>query len=93
MATLLQARRAYDHRLRDHVCQDRPLAQLRELKIPRSTVASWRSRGPRPVVTIEEFGQDRQLLLDRIEKLKRVQIPYCSIIPRTLDSWLAIDNT
>ena len=71
MTARLQARRAYDHRLRDHVCQDRPLAQLRELKIPRSTVASWRSRGPRPVVTIEEFGQDRQQLLDRIEKLKR----------------------
>jgi putative transposase len=71
MATLLQARRAYDHRLRDHVCQDRPLPRLQELKIPRSTVASWRSRGPRPVVTIEEFGQDRQQLLDRIEKLKR----------------------
>jgi transposase InsO family protein len=71
MATLLQTRRAYDHRLRDQVCQNGALALLHELKIPRSTAATWRSRGPRRVVTLEEFGQDRQQLLDRIEKLRR----------------------
>jgi hypothetical protein len=71
MTALLQARRAYDHRLRDQVRQNGALAQLRELKIPRSTVASYGNRGPRPVVTQELFGQDRQLALDRIEKLTR----------------------
>ena len=70
-AVLLQARRAYDHRLRDEVCRNGTLAQHHRLNIPRSTAATWRSRGPRPVVTLEEFDQDRQQLLDRIEKLRR----------------------
>jgi hypothetical protein len=71
MATLLQARRAYDHRLRDQVRRDGTLAQLHELRIPRLTAASWRSRGSRSVATIEKFGQGQQQLLDRIEKLTR----------------------
>ena len=71
MAVLVQARRAYDHRLRDEVCRNGTLAQHHRLNIPRSTAATRRSRGPRPVVTLEEFDQDRQQLLDRIEKLRR----------------------
>jgi putative transposase len=71
MAPLQRARRAYDHRLRDQVCRSGTLAQLHHLNIPRSTAATWRSRGPRPVVTLDEFGQDRQPLLDRIAKLRR----------------------
>jgi hypothetical protein len=70
-ALVLQARRAYDHRLRDEVCRNGSLAQHHRLHIPRSTAATWRSRGLRPVVTLEEFDQDRQQLLDRIEKLRR----------------------
>jgi len=70
-ALLLQTRRAYDHRLRDEVCRNGTLAQDNRLHIPRSTAATWRSRGPRPVVTLDEFDQDRQQLLDRIEKLRR----------------------
>jgi hypothetical protein len=46
-------------------------AQHHRLHIPRSTAATWRSRGPRPVVTLQEFDQDRQQLLDRVEKLRR----------------------
>ena len=68
---LVQARRAYDHRLRDEVCRNGTLAQHHRLNIPRSTAATWRSRGPRPVVPLEEFDQDRQQLLDGIEKLRR----------------------
>ena len=71
MAVLVQARRAYDHRLRDEVCRNGTLAQHHRLNIPRSTAATWRSRGSRPVVTLEEFDQDRQQLLDTIEKLRR----------------------
>jgi transposase InsO family protein len=41
------------------------------LEIPRSTVATWRRRGFRPVVTIEPFEEDRQQLLAKIEKLDR----------------------
>jgi hypothetical protein len=67
----LQARCAYDHRLRDEVCRNGTVAQHPGLHIPRSTAATWRSRGPRPVVTLEEFDQDRQQLLERIEKLRR----------------------
>jgi hypothetical protein len=70
-ARLLQARRAYDHRLRDEVCRSGTLAQHHRLHIPRSTAATWRRRGPLAVVTLEEFDQDRQQLLDRVEKLKR----------------------
>jgi hypothetical protein len=71
MTALLQARRAYDHRLRDHVRRNGTVPQVHHLDIPRSTVATWRSRGPRPVVTLAEFGQDRQKLLARLEKLTR----------------------
>src|SRR5260370_36441847 len=71
MRRLRQSRRAYDHRLRDEVCRGGSLAQHHRLHIPRSTAATWRSRGPRPVVTLEEFDQDRQQLLDRVEKLRR----------------------
>jgi len=69
-SVLLQARRAYDHRLRDEVCRKGTLVQ-HILNIRRSTAAKCRSRGPRPVVTLEEFDQDRQQLLDTIEKLRR----------------------
>jgi hypothetical protein len=41
------------------------------LRIPRSTVASWKRRGPRPVVSIEAFGQDHQQLLNRLDKVER----------------------
>ena len=46
-------RRAYDHRLREHVvrCGARTLA--RHVHIPRSTVSTWRRRGIRPVVTTD----------------------------------------
>jgi putative transposase len=64
-------RRAYDHRLRDLVCEERNPALLAQLGIPRSTAASWIRRGPRSIVTSELFGQDEQALRARVLKLER----------------------
>jgi len=51
-------RRAYDHRLREHVvrCGARTLA--RNVHIPRSTISTWRRRGIRPVVMADPLGDD-----------------------------------
>jgi len=64
-------RRAYDHRLRDLVCDARDPALFAQLRIPRSTAASWIRRGARPVVTTELFGEDEQQLRARVVKLER----------------------
>ena len=63
--------RAYDHRIRDLVCEERNPALFAQLGIPRSTAASWIRRGSRPVVTTELFAQDEQALRVRILKLER----------------------
>jgi hypothetical protein len=63
--------RAYDHRIRDLVCEERNSALFAQPGIPPSTTASWIRRGSRPVVTTELFGQDEQQLRVRILKLKR----------------------
>jgi len=68
-------RRAYDHRLREHVCRTGSHALNRRLEIPRSTIATWKRRGLRPVVSVEWFEADRHQLLRTIETLeKRAQI-------------------
>ena len=68
-------RRAYDHRIRDLVCEEREPALFAQLGIPRSTTASWIRRGCRPVVTTELFAQDEPALRARVLKLEyRVQL-------------------
>ena len=68
-------RRAYDHRIRDLVCEEREPALFAQLGIPRSTTASWIRRGFRPVVTTELFAQDEPALRARVLKLEyRVQL-------------------
>ena len=64
-------RRAYDHRIRDLVCEERDPALFAQLGIPRSTAASWIRRGSRPVVTTELFVEDEQQLRARVLKLER----------------------
>ena len=64
-------RRAYDHRLREHVCRTGARALGHRLQIPRSTISSWNRRGLRTVVSHEVFDQDRQRLLSTVEKLER----------------------
>jgi putative transposase len=66
-----QPRRTYDHRLREHVCRNGVRSLDRHLHIPRSTVATWHKRGPRAVVTVGAFEQDRQALLSKVDKLER----------------------
>jgi len=68
-------RRAYDHRLREQVVRCGPRSVPRHVKIPRSTVATWRRRGIRPVVSTEQASQDLPRALDscaRWEKRARV---------------------
>ena len=64
-------RRAYDHRLREHVVRSGPTSLGHRLAIPGSTIWTWRRRGLRPVVTMEPLDQDRQHLLESIAKLDR----------------------
>ncbi len=64
-------RRAYDHRLREQVCQAGVQSLGRDLRIPRSTVALWRRRGLRPVVSTDDQHLDRAQLLAKIAKLER----------------------
>jgi len=64
VSTTAQTRRAYDHRLREHVLRCGAAAVAKHVQIPRSTVSTWRRRGLRPVVTTDPFGQDLQLALD-----------------------------
>lgn len=63
--------RAYDHRIRDLVCEERDPALFAQLGIPRSTAASWIRRGSRPVVTTQLFAEDEQQLRARVLKLER----------------------
>ena len=53
IANVPPARRAYDHRLREHVVRCGPLAVAKHVHIPRSAVSTWRRRGLRPVVSAE----------------------------------------
>jgi hypothetical protein len=70
-STTPRRRRAYDHRLREHVVRSGARSLTRHVAIPRSTLSTWKWRGLRPVVTIEPFEQDRQRLLESIVKLDR----------------------
>jgi hypothetical protein len=64
-------RRAYDHRLRDLVCEERDPALFPQLGIPRSTAASWIRRGSRDIVTTELFAENELALRERVLKLER----------------------
>jgi hypothetical protein len=64
-------RRAYDHRLREHVVRSGARSLARHVPIPRSTISTWKRRGLRPVVAVEPLEQDRQHLLESIVKLDR----------------------
>ncbi len=66
-----QHRRAYDHRLREHVHRTGVRGMGHRLHVPRSTISSWKRRGPRAVVSLEPFGHDREKLLTTIDKLEK----------------------
>jgi transposase InsO family protein len=70
MPQLPRSRRSYDHRIREIVCETGNPAIFQHLRIPRSTTASWLSRG-RPSVVSLDWQHDIASLLDENEKLKR----------------------
>jgi hypothetical protein len=51
-------RRAYDHRMRDLVCEERDPRLFRHLGAPRSTAARWIRRGPPIVVSADVLAMD-----------------------------------
>jgi transposase InsO family protein len=70
MSQLFRSRRSYDHRIREIVCQTGNPRIFQHLHIPRSTTASWLSRGCRSVVSLD-WHHDIASVLDENEKLKR----------------------
>ncbi len=67
-------RRAYDHRLREHVVRCGPMAVAKQVHIPRSTVSTWRRRGLRPVVTTEMFDNKQDALDSSARWEKRARV-------------------
>jgi len=70
MPQLPGSRRSYDHRIREIVCETGNPGIFQHLRIPRSTTASWLSRGRRSVVSLDR-QHDIASVLDENEKLKR----------------------
>jgi transposase InsO family protein len=66
----LRSRRSYDHRIREIVCRTGNPRIFHHLRIPRSTTASWLSRGRRSVVSLD-WNHDMASVLDDNERLKR----------------------
>ncbi len=64
------SRRAYDHRIREHVYWTRNPNLFPELRIPRSTTASWLRRGSPAVVSCHPHLDDVTCLRERIQKLE-----------------------
>jgi hypothetical protein len=78
LAATPQARRAYDHRLREHVFRAGVRALTNHLPIPRSTVSTWQRRGLRPVVTsmIEAWWRSLKhqwLYLNALDAIERLR--------------------
>ena len=70
MPQLPGSRRSYDHRIREIVCETGNPRIFHHLRIPRSTTASWLSRGRRSVVSLD-WQRDMASVLDENERLKR----------------------
>ena len=69
MPQLSGSRRSYDHRIKQIVCETGNPRIFRHLRIPRSTTASWLSRG-RPSVVSLDWNRDMASVLDENEKLR-----------------------
>jgi transposase InsO family protein len=64
-------RRSYDHRLRNLVYEEYDPSLFNDLGVPRSTIASWIRRGPRPVVSAEILALDQMELQAEVISLQR----------------------
>ena len=71
MSQPLRSRRRYDHRIREIVCRTGNPAIFHHVRIPRSTTASWLSRGRPSVVSLDDWNHDIALVLDENKRLKR----------------------
>jgi len=63
-------RHAYDHRMRDLVCEPRDPGLFRHLGVPRSTAVSWIRRGPRPVLSAEVLTMEASELQAEVLALR-----------------------
>lgn len=70
MLSLHTVRRTYDHRIRAHVCRTRNPNLFPDLRIPRSTAATWLQRGCPTVVSCDPSHDDVTVLRERLEKLE-----------------------
>ena len=70
MLSLHTVRRTYDHRIREHVCRTRNPNLFPDLRIPRSTTATWLQRGCPTVVSCDPSHDDVTVLRERMEKLE-----------------------
>ena len=70
MHSLHSPRRAYDHQIREHICRTRNPTLFPELRISRSTTASWLRRGLPTVVSCQEQLEDVGVLREHIDKLE-----------------------
>jgi putative transposase len=66
-----RARRIYDYRIRETICETGDRDRFPELGIPRSTVRSWIHRGVPDVVTGDFVACDRSDLMIEIRELQR----------------------
>jgi hypothetical protein len=70
MHSLHSPRRAYDHRIREHICRTRNPNLVAELRIPRSTTTSWLRRPLSTVVSCQRQLQDVAVLREQVDKLQ-----------------------
>lgn len=72
MPAAVRQQQAYDHRPRLYVHDTGDFEAARQLGVPRSTAHGWRTRGCRPVVTLNDAGESELAKLAREnEILKR----------------------
>ena len=67
----LHARRTYDYRIQEAICESGDRDLFPELNIPRSTIRSWIHRGTTDVVACGFADDERAELVAEIEKLRR----------------------
>ena len=67
----IHARRTYDYRIQEAICESGDRDLFPDLNIPRSTIRSWIHRGTTDVVSGELAEDDRCELVAEIEKLRR----------------------
>ena len=81
MNAVTSPRRTYDHRLRSIISEGGDPNLLADLAIPRSTVASWISRGPIEVVSTDDRGVvELQTEVLRLQRLVRILVSVVGLL-------------